>query len=264
MSAAWWGREATPAQSGRMVRGPLGAQPQLLPPDVAGIREAVRDRIAAFTPDWTNRREGDAGVALVRLFAFELEPVLRRANRTPEQAFVEYLVTAGVRPLPATPAATLLQLTVSPAADGPVFVRAGCRRPRHRRPARATSSPSRRLRARGPRPPRSSSCRYRRAGSTDRWSSRSPTLRSIRSACAPAPVERSGSASRPTSRTARRSRSGSSLRHRRARLRRRPRAPSHRFHSPRRLCCAGRCSTAGRSCRPRCWWTRRPGSCAAA
>ena len=125
MSAAWWGREATPAQSGRMVRGPLGAQPQLLPPDVAGIREAVRDRIAAFTPDWTNQREGDAGVALVRLFAFELEPVLRRANRTPEQAFVEYLVTAGVRPLPATPAATLLQLTVSPAADGPVFVPGG-------------------------------------------------------------------------------------------------------------------------------------------
>jgi predicted phage baseplate assembly protein len=109
----------------RIVRGADGPQPELVAADSASVREAVRDRIPAFTPEWTRLHREDPGVALVRLFGFEIEPVLRRVNRLPEKLLVEYLGTAGVRPLPATAAETVLRFTVGPAAPRAVRVPAG-------------------------------------------------------------------------------------------------------------------------------------------
>jgi predicted phage baseplate assembly protein len=117
MTPAWWGREATAADGPRTVRGARGPVPELVASDPARVRAALSARIGAFTPEWTRLQRDDAGVALVRLYGFEVDPVLRRVNRLPEKLVVEYLRTAGVTPLAATPAETLLQFTVAPAAE---------------------------------------------------------------------------------------------------------------------------------------------------
>jgi predicted phage baseplate assembly protein len=105
--------------------GPAGTQPELLPATPEGVRAAVRDRIAGFTPDWTNPAPDDAGVALVRLFGIQMKPLLDRVNRLPEKALVEHLRIAGVAPLPATAAQALLVFAVAPTAGASVLVPAG-------------------------------------------------------------------------------------------------------------------------------------------
>jgi predicted phage baseplate assembly protein len=85
----------------------------------------VRERVAAYTPEWTNRRADDAGQALIRLFGEQAEPVLHRLNRIPEKLFVECLRTAGVQPLPPRPAEALVEFTVSPASKESQLVAAG-------------------------------------------------------------------------------------------------------------------------------------------
>jgi predicted phage baseplate assembly protein len=117
MTPPWWGREATPADPPRVVRGAGGSLPELVPADPSLVRAAIGARIPAFTPEWTRLQRDDAGVALVRLYGFEVDPVLRRVNRLPEKLLVEFLRSAGVGPLAATPAETLLQFTVTPTAD---------------------------------------------------------------------------------------------------------------------------------------------------
>ena len=123
----WWGREAE--SRGQPVitdgPGPAGIQPVLLPASKEAVRAAVQARIAGFTADWTNPAPDDSGVALVRLFGIQMEPLLSRVNRLPEKALVEYLRIAGVTPLPATAADALLTFTVAPAAGASVPVPAG-------------------------------------------------------------------------------------------------------------------------------------------
>ncbi|WP_138735585.1 putative baseplate assembly protein [Modestobacter excelsi] len=124
---AWWGREAGGRQDAGTVpgAGPSGVQPELVDATREAAREAVRARIAGYTPDWTNPDQRDAGVALLRLFGTQLEPVLQRANRLPEKLLVEELTLAGVSPLPATPAAAVLQFTARPPDGRSVLVPAG-------------------------------------------------------------------------------------------------------------------------------------------
>ena len=124
---AWWGRETGGRGTARTVPGPgpSGVQPELVDATREAARKAVRDRIAGYTPDWTNPDQQDAGVALVKLFGTQIEPVLSRANRLPEKLLVEQLRLAGVGPLSATPAAALLQFTVTPPDTRSVLVPAG-------------------------------------------------------------------------------------------------------------------------------------------
>jgi hypothetical protein len=105
--------------------GPAGIQPELLPASKEAVRAALQARIAGFTPDWTNPARDDSGVALVRLFGIQMEPLLSRVNRLPEKALVEHLRIAGVMPLPATAAEALLTFTVAPAAGASVLIPAG-------------------------------------------------------------------------------------------------------------------------------------------
>ena len=123
----WWGREAESRGRPTMVDGPgpAGIQPALLPASKEAVRAALAARIAGFTPDWTNPAPDDSGVALVRLFGIQMEPLLSRVNRLPEKALVEHLRIAGVTPLPATAAEALLTFTIAPAAGGSVLVPAG-------------------------------------------------------------------------------------------------------------------------------------------
>lgn len=126
-SEVWWGREAESRGVSKLADGPgpAGIEPELLPATAEAVRAAIRDRIADFTPDWTDPARDDAGVALVRLFGTQLAPVLGRVNRLPEKALVEHLRIAGVAPLPATATQALLVFTVDPAARASVLVPAG-------------------------------------------------------------------------------------------------------------------------------------------
>jgi predicted phage baseplate assembly protein len=123
----WWGREAPPGRKGRTVPGPGpgGVQPELVEATRERVRAEIGARVPGYTPDWTNPDRLDAGVALVRLFGNQAEPVLRRLNRLPEKLLVAELDIAGVRPLPATAATALLQFTVNPPDGASVLVPAG-------------------------------------------------------------------------------------------------------------------------------------------
>lgn len=125
MSLVWWERDAE--GEARIVPGPgpSGAQPELVDATREAVRAAVRDRIPGYTPDWTNPDRQDAGVALVRLFGTQVEPVLSRLNRLPEKVLAEHLAAAGVRRRPAGAAATLLEFTVTPPDGASVLIPAG-------------------------------------------------------------------------------------------------------------------------------------------
>src|SRR3954468_17388901 len=125
MTDVWWAGDAT--EEPRIVPGPgpSGEQPELVDATREAVRAAVRDRVPGYTPDWTNPGREDAGVALVRLFGTQAEPVLARVNRLPEKILAEHLNPAGVRRGPATAAAALLEFTVAPPDGASVLVPAG-------------------------------------------------------------------------------------------------------------------------------------------
>jgi len=124
-NVVWWERDSD--EDARIVPGPgpTGVQPELVDATREAVRAAVRDRIPGYTPDWTNPDRQDAGVALVRLFGTQAEPVLGRVNRLPEKLLAEHLRTAGVRRAPASAAAALLEFTVTPPDGASVLVPAG-------------------------------------------------------------------------------------------------------------------------------------------
>jgi hypothetical protein len=123
----WWGKEAESRGQPAIADGPglAGSEPELLVASKEAVRAALKARINGFTPDWTNPAPDDSGVALVKLFGIQMEPLLSRVNRLPEKALVEYLRIAGVTPLPATAAEALLTFTIAPAAAASVLVPAG-------------------------------------------------------------------------------------------------------------------------------------------
>ncbi|GAB3451459.1 putative baseplate assembly protein [Actinophytocola sediminis] len=117
----WWERDSEAAA--RIVAGT--GQPELVDATREAVRTEIRDRIPGYTPDWTNPDRQDAGVALVRLFGTQTEPVLDRVNRLPEKILAEHLRTAGVRRRPAGAAVTFLEFTVTPPDGASVLVPAG-------------------------------------------------------------------------------------------------------------------------------------------
>jgi predicted phage baseplate assembly protein len=127
MSEVWWGRECYPGNKASLgSAGELGVkQPELVTAKAASVTSALRARIPSYTPQWTNLRNSDAGIALVRLFGEQVEPVLTRLNRLPERALIGFLATAGVEPLPATPAAVNLQFQLTDDAPESVFIPEG-------------------------------------------------------------------------------------------------------------------------------------------
>ncbi|MDQ1707810.1 MAG: hypothetical protein QOJ88_1021 [Pyrinomonadaceae bacterium] len=126
MSDVWWGKESR-VGTGRLKRRsqPLPPLPVLAPATRQDAGNEVRARVQSFTPEWTNLRPTDAGVALTQLFGEQMEPVLERLNRLPDKTFVEFLNIAGIRPLPASPAAALLEFEISDTAPQSVFLSKG-------------------------------------------------------------------------------------------------------------------------------------------
>jgi predicted phage baseplate assembly protein len=92
-------------------------KPVLLPGGAQSQLAVLRDRIAGFVPEWRDLGEDDAGVALVRLFGLQIDPILARANRLPDKALVEFLRTAGITPAPPRSANAIVCFT--PEDDAP-------------------------------------------------------------------------------------------------------------------------------------------------
>lgn len=127
MTAAWWGKEASPRdrQQGAPTDAAAASWPQLVTATRDAVVGQLGSRITSYTPEWSSRRPDDAGVALVRLFSEEMEPVLQRLNELPQNTFIEFLSIGGVAPLPASPAQALLQFTVSDSGTNSIPVPAG-------------------------------------------------------------------------------------------------------------------------------------------
>ncbi|KRE60005.1 hypothetical protein ASG92_22235 [Arthrobacter sp. Soil736] len=72
------------------------------------LRDELVQRIASYTPEWTNHNESDPGIALLELFAYLGESTLYRFNQIPESTKVHFLRLLGLEPRPATCARTLV------------------------------------------------------------------------------------------------------------------------------------------------------------
>jgi len=127
LGGPWWTREAAPRRQARIVSGTAAGtvEPRLVEASARQHLAVLRSRIAAFTPEWTRLTEEDAGVALVKLFGSQLQPLLDRLNRLPEKALVETLRLAGIERLPGTAARALLEFSVADGAPRSVLVPRG-------------------------------------------------------------------------------------------------------------------------------------------
>jgi predicted phage baseplate assembly protein len=121
MSQPWWGREV----NAQLREANTSQLPKLLDSDRLAIRREIQARLPAFTPAWTNARDGDAGFALLKLYAEMAEPVAQRLNRLPDKALIEFLLTLGVDDQAARPAKAMLAFSASNAAPRSVLVAAG-------------------------------------------------------------------------------------------------------------------------------------------
>jgi hypothetical protein len=121
--SVWWGLEHAEQ------RPPRGAPAlELVPAARAELARAVRERVPRFAPRWLGvGQDDDAGEALLRVFGDMSAAVARRINLLPDKAQRELLRAGGITPLLGTPATTLVQFQVSPAAPAPVFVGRGFR-----------------------------------------------------------------------------------------------------------------------------------------
>jgi predicted phage baseplate assembly protein len=116
----WWDQPGAEAQMSRGI-------PVLIPGGRRALIEALQARIPGFTPEWRDLSEEDAGVALVRLFGAQLDPIARRAGRLTEKALIECLRMAGVEPAPPRPTRAFVRFEPKPQNDGPVLVPEGFR-----------------------------------------------------------------------------------------------------------------------------------------
>jgi len=121
-----WGRDVPDPE---LVLRPApvagGLEPQLLPPTREAIRAGVAARADAYAPEWTERRPGDAGVALLRTHGTLAEAVHLRLNRLPRRVSLDQLDLAGVHPLPGSPAGATLAIQLADGLPSPLELPAG-------------------------------------------------------------------------------------------------------------------------------------------
>lgn len=117
---AWWDNPASVATL-------EGNRPLLLPGARAAALERLRGRIAGFTPEWRDLSDEDAGVALVRLFGLQLDPVLERVEKLPDKALRQFLSAAGIRLSSPRPAQTRVRFVPKEKNTLPVAVPEGFR-----------------------------------------------------------------------------------------------------------------------------------------
>jgi predicted phage baseplate assembly protein len=123
MSSVWWGRESSAPTTPRPPHG--ASAPVLLPADRNVLLVDLDARAPYYTPEWTNRRQDDAGMALRQLFGEQLETIVQRFEQWPRKALVEFLNVAGITPLPGGPAEVLLEFDIDDGAPQSLLIPAG-------------------------------------------------------------------------------------------------------------------------------------------
>lgn len=68
----------------------------------------AQTRIPRYTPEWTDFNAGDAGFALVELFAWMTELLIYRLNQVPDLNYIKFLELIGIELEPAKPAQAIL------------------------------------------------------------------------------------------------------------------------------------------------------------
>ena len=73
----------------------------------------ARQRIALYTPEWTDHNLSDPGMTLIELFAFMTDVALYRMNRVPEKNFIKMMGLLGMQLREAEPARVLVTFWLS-------------------------------------------------------------------------------------------------------------------------------------------------------
>jgi len=79
------------------------------------VDEAVR-LIPYYNREWTDHNRTDLGITLIELFAWLVEGMIYRLNKTPDRNFIEFLNLIGITRDPQTPATAMLTYQMAPNA----------------------------------------------------------------------------------------------------------------------------------------------------
>lgn len=90
--------------------------------DFEAILKEARALVPFYTPEWTAIEERDPGVALLEIFADQLEGLIRRLNEAPRRNFIAFLNMLGVKLLPAQPARAPLTFLLSTGANEAITI----------------------------------------------------------------------------------------------------------------------------------------------
>lgn len=86
------------------------------------LRDELVRRIPVHAPDWTDHNPADPGIALLEVFAWLAENLLRRMDRVPDKAQLHFLNLLGVSPRAATVARALVRIDPPKDSVAPVVV----------------------------------------------------------------------------------------------------------------------------------------------
>lgn len=88
------------------------------------VQEA-RQRIALYTPEWTDHNLSDPGITLIELFAYMTDIVLYRLNRVPDKHFIKFMELIGMQLHEAKPARVPVTFWLTTPQDTPIIIRGG-------------------------------------------------------------------------------------------------------------------------------------------
>jgi len=86
------------------------------------IVEEARQRIALYTPEWTDHNLSDPGITLIELFAWMVDIVLYRLNRVPDKHFIKFMELIGMHLHEAVPARVPVTFWLSTPQDISVVI----------------------------------------------------------------------------------------------------------------------------------------------
>jgi predicted phage baseplate assembly protein len=78
-----------------------------------GLKQELRRRIPAYTPEWTDFNESDPGIALVELFAWLADILVYRINQIPDKAYIKFLQMLDIQLQLPVPASTYLTFSLA-------------------------------------------------------------------------------------------------------------------------------------------------------
>src|SRR5438067_2196290 len=77
------------------------------------LRDEALARVPIYTPEWTDLRPGDPGVALVEVFAYLTEALIYRLNRVPDNNYLAFLNLLDTAPRAGEPAKGIVQFALT-------------------------------------------------------------------------------------------------------------------------------------------------------